>query len=199
LNTNVLALSNVTGANAGSYSVVITNASGSVTSSPALLVVYVPPTITSQPHNLTLLAGATSGFAVSATGSPPPTYQWLYNGTNISGATTSSLVLTNIQAANAGIYSVLATNLGGSVISSNATLYVIATQPNLSVGVNVTGNAIALTFATQIGPNYYLQYENSLTTNNWQTLTNVAGTGGPQTLNIPIGLPTMQYFRLMVQ
>jgi hypothetical protein len=198
-NTNVLTLSAVTSANAGNYSVVVTNASGSVTSAVVVLTVFVPPTITSQPQSLTLPAGATAGFGVTATGSPPPVYQWLFNGTNIPGATTNLLVLTNIQTTNTGVYSVLATNLGGSVISSNATLFVISTPPRLSAGINVNNNTIGLTFFTQPGPTYHLEYENSLTANNWQTLTNVAGTGGPLTLNILIGTSVMQYFRLRVQ
>ena len=199
INTNSLALPIVQVTDAGSYSVVITNAYGSVTSTPANLTVTVPPTITAQPQSLTLLVGATAGFNVAATGTPPPVYQWQLNGTNIPSATTNSFNLTNLQTTNAGIYSVLVTNLAGSVVSSNATLYVISAPPGLSAGINISSNLLAVTFATQVGPTYYLQYENSLAPNNWQTLTNVAGTGGSLTLSIPIGASAMQYFRLLVQ
>ena len=51
-------------------------------------------------------------------------YQWQFNTTNILGATNSSLTLSNIQLADAGNYSVVITNLGGSVTSSNAVLTV---------------------------------------------------------------------------
>jgi hypothetical protein len=48
----------------------------------------------------------------------------MFNGTNIAGATGTSLVLTNAQLADAGVYSVLVTNLYGSAVSSNAVLAV---------------------------------------------------------------------------
>jgi hypothetical protein len=55
-------------------------------------------------------------------------FQWRFNGTNISGATNSSLTLNNVRLANAGNYSVVVSNLFASVTSSNALLTVI--QPN---------------------------------------------------------------------
>jgi hypothetical protein len=64
-------------------------------------------------------------FSVVATGSPAPTYQWEFNGTNISGATSSSLSLSSVTALNAGKYSVDVTNSAGSDVSSNATLTVL--------------------------------------------------------------------------
>src|SRR6185436_17828649 len=49
-----------------------------------------PPTITTQPANQTLTAGQTATFSVVASGTPPLSYQWQKNGSNISGATSSS-------------------------------------------------------------------------------------------------------------
>ena len=63
-------------------------------------------------------------FSVTATGSPPLSYQWNFNGTNIVGATNTTLMLTNVQASQAGNYQVLVTNLFGSLLSSNAVLTV---------------------------------------------------------------------------
>src|SRR4029079_2164505 len=57
-------------------------------------------------------------------GTPPLSYQWLYNGTNLAGATSAALTLTNVQFANAGNYSVRVTNAAGSALSSNAVLAV---------------------------------------------------------------------------
>ena len=64
-------------------------------------------------------------FTGSASGSP--TYQWLFNGTAISGATSTSLTVNNVTAASAGMYSLVATNGGGSVVA-NATLTVAVTS-----------------------------------------------------------------------
>jgi hypothetical protein len=84
-----------------------------------------PPTITEQPTNLAVSAANNAVFSVTATGSAPLSYQWRFNGSNsISGATNSPLVLTNVQFANEGSYSVTVTNLYGSITSSNALLIV---------------------------------------------------------------------------
>jgi hypothetical protein len=200
LNTNVLTLVNVQETNAGNYSVLVANVSGSVTSSPALLTVYVPPTITLQPQSVTNLAGATTGFSVMANGNPSPSYQWQLDSTNISGATTDTLTLTNVQPAQAGNYTVIVTNLAGAVTSSNAALFVIVISPVITVGSDVLNNTFGLSFPTQNGLGYHLEYKNDLgSTNDWQELTNVLGDGNPATLNVPTDAPTMRYFRLRVQ
>ena len=101
----VLLLSNVSPAQAGNYTVVLTNAYGSVTSTPATLTVFSPPAIVSQPQAQTVTAGGVAVFVVSATGNPPPSYQWLLNGTNsLPGANGSMLTLSNVQDTQAGLY-----------------------------------------------------------------------------------------------
>jgi hypothetical protein len=82
------------------------------------------PVITSQPTNQTVAMGDTAIFSVMATGSLPLSYQWNFNGTNIIGATNSSLILTNVQLSQAGNYAVLLTNVFGPTLSSNAMLTV---------------------------------------------------------------------------
>jgi hypothetical protein len=69
-----------------------------------------------------VVVGDTATFTVMAGGTPPLSYQWNFNGTNISGATNTLLTLTNVQSSQAGNYAVLVTNTLGSVLSSNAVL-----------------------------------------------------------------------------
>ena len=92
-------------------------------------VVNTPPTITSQPANQTVIAGDNAAFGVLATGTQPLSYQWNLNGSSLLGATNSSLALTNVQLSQAGSYTVLVTNLAGSVLSSNAVLTVNLPPP----------------------------------------------------------------------
>jgi ribosomal protein L19 len=146
-----LVLTNVQPASNGNYSVVITNASTAVTSAVAVLTVIVPPTITADPQSATLIVGATANFTGAASGTAPLGYQWKRNGTNltnggrVSGATTTNLVITSVQTADAGNYTLTATNAGGSATSAIATLIVnappsITSQPsnqNVVVGANV--------------------------------------------------------------
>ena len=73
---------------AGSYSVIVSNSYGNVTSSNANLTVYLPTAITSQPQSQGVVIGQGATFSVAATGSTPITYQWYFNGTKLGGSST---------------------------------------------------------------------------------------------------------------
>jgi hypothetical protein len=101
------------------------------------------PMITSQPANIALLPGQTAVFSVSAQGTPPFVYQWSFNGTALSGATDSTLTLTNVQSSNLGAYSVLVSNAAGSTNSASALLVfaqVVAWGSNVYGQTNVPFN-----------------------------------------------------------
>lgn len=83
-----------------------------------------PPRITSQPQGGKVNAGDSFTFAVTATGSPTLRYQWRHAGTNLPGATGTSLHLMDIQSGHAGTYSVRVTNALGLAESSNVVLSV---------------------------------------------------------------------------
>jgi len=91
------------------------------------------PYIISQPTNQTVSAGGTATFSVSANGTQPLFYQWRFNGTNISGATNTSLTLTNVQPVQAGTYAVQVANVAGSTNSANAVLTVNLVPNNVPV------------------------------------------------------------------
>jgi len=121
-------------ADAGTYSVVVANAYGSIVSSGATLTVLLPPSITTQPSSQAAYQDGVVSFNVAATGTAPLTYQWRFNGANISGATLSSYTKSNVQPADAGSYSVVVANAYGNTTSANALLTVIpsptiTTQP----------------------------------------------------------------------
>jgi hypothetical protein len=119
-----LVIADVQTNNAGVYWVVVTNVFGSATSSNATLTVLSPPVILIQPTNQTVVVSNTISFSVMAAGTSPLNYQWSFDGTNLVGATNAMLTLTDVQFAQAGNYSVLVTNLYGSIPSSNAVLTV---------------------------------------------------------------------------
>src|SRR5262249_42648321 len=108
--TPSLTISNVQTANNGSYSVVVANSLGKNNSASATLIVVVPPTITTQPKSATVSVGKRVTFSVNASGTTPLSYQWqfnglnLVNGGNVSGATSASLTVANVQPTNAGSY-----------------------------------------------------------------------------------------------
>lgn len=119
-----LILTNVQPAQAGAYSVVVSNAFGAVTSSSAMLTVVASPLILDQPTNLVLSVGDSAALSVAVFGALPLTYQWTMNGNNLSQATNSSLLLENVQTNLTGTYSVIVKNEYGAITSSNALLEV---------------------------------------------------------------------------
>jgi hypothetical protein len=122
--TPTLNRNNVQAQNQGTYTVVVGNSSGSVTSAPALLTVRTPPIIQTQPASLSVFPGDNVVFFVRATGFEPFTYQWSFNGAPIPGATASNLVMNAVQGRNEGLYSVRISNVLGTTNSRSATLTV---------------------------------------------------------------------------
>ena len=176
-----LSLNNVDTNNAGTYAAVVTNVAGTITSSNVTLTVNVPPSIATQPLSQTVTAGSNVVFSVVPSGTAPFSYQWIFNSTNLPGATNATLLLTGVQTNNAGIYAAVVTNVAGTITSSNVTLTVNVppsiTTPPLSQTVTAGQNATFNVVATGTGPLFY-QWSFSGTnlvgaTNAWLTVTNV--------------------------
>lgn len=89
-----------------------------------IVVTNTPPSFTQQPQSLVTNLGARVIFSAAASGYPAPSYQWRKDLANLPGATNSTLTLNNVQLADAGNYSVVASNTAGSVPSVSAMLQV---------------------------------------------------------------------------
>ncbi|MBI4623879.1 MAG: immunoglobulin domain-containing protein [Verrucomicrobia bacterium] len=85
----------------------------------------IPPAIVAQPVSISVTAGQSATFSVTATGSPAPTFQWRKGGTALGGATSATFSLANVQAADAGSYTVTVANSAGNVVSNAAVLTMI--------------------------------------------------------------------------
>jgi hypothetical protein len=131
-----------------------------------------PPEITTQPTNQTAGVESTVTFDVTVSGTPPLSYQWQLNGTNlangasisgatIGGVTNATLTINGVQTNDSGNYLVIVTNYGGSVTSSVVVLTVtsvpfLTLQPtNQTVGVGSTVSFYVDGYATQP---YFLQW-----------------------------------------
>jgi uncharacterized repeat protein (TIGR03803 family) len=138
--SNTLVVNPTTTNDAGSYRVIVSNPCGVVGSSVAVLRVTNPastncPIISSQPQSLVVAPGNPATFTVVASGTPPLSYQWQLNGTNltgtnISGSSSSTLILNPVTATDAGSYWVIVSNACGSVTSSVGVLTVRVVGPN---------------------------------------------------------------------
>ena len=154
----------------GSYWVTVSNSSGMATSAVAAVTVELPVTITGQPANRTVLAGSNASFTVAATGFAPPSYLWysnavaLTNGGRISGATSATLSISNVQTNDSAAYQVILTNNYGSATSSVANLTVLAPVQILSQSgsqaVLLGGAATFAVAAIGTGPLNYQWYFN---------------------------------------
>jgi hypothetical protein len=143
-NASTLVFTNVDFTNAGIYTVIVSNFTGSVTSAPASLTVNAPPppSIQAQPQSTTVQVGSTASFSVAATGFKV-SYQWRKEGAALAGANAPSLVLANVGFANAGTYTVVMSNAGGSITSAPASLTVYQT-PDFNVIVPSFGTAYSI-------------------------------------------------------
>jgi hypothetical protein len=126
------------------------------------------PFITTQPTNVTVLQGGSTSLSVSATGTPPLTYQWYLNGTNaVPGGTNASLTISNAQLSDAGSYRVIVANGIGSATSQAAVVTVAAvpiikSQPMDQV-VPIGGQASFVVSAIGSSPLVYFWYFNTNT------------------------------------
>jgi hypothetical protein len=134
----------VTTVDEANYSVVVTNVTGSVASSIAVLTVNSPLQIATPPFGQTALDGSNVSFTVGISGNYP-VYQWytngakVSNGTRTSGATSSTLTISNLAVADGAFYyTVVATNLFNCVTSSPVGLTVIAKPGIISEPTNTT-------------------------------------------------------------
>jgi len=197
-NSNLLTIAKAQSSQAGSYSVVVTNSAGAVTSSLAQLTVLVPPSITTQPTNQTVAPGASANFYASASGTAPLSYQWTFNGSALPNATANSLLLTSAQAAQAGSYALVVTNAAGSATSSPANL-VILVPPGISAPIT-SGNSVSVPVSSLTGLSYLLEYKNALSDSLWTPASSwQPGTGGILLLQDTNSFVGSRFYRVRCQ
>ena len=185
--SNILTITSITTNNAGTYSLVVTNPNGSATSVTAVVNVGFVPSIVSQPEKLTVFAGSNAVFSVANAGSTPLAWQWRENNTNLangsvySGVNTSQLTALAVTTNSGANFSVVITNLYGSVTSSTAALTVVQpplfTVPLVGQTIQCSSNAtLNVTAIATPPPAYQWSLDGAAiarATNNSLTLTNV--------------------------
>lgn len=174
-NMIALSISNATTNNLGDYSVVVSDATGSVTSAPATL--YMTPFFVQQPQSQSVWVGAAATFNETAAGTTPLGYQWSFNGTNIDGATNASFTASNITISDSGTYQVTATNAFLPVLSTAALLtadYIIQAPANEGV---TNGGKAALSVSAFGGPYTYQWQFKGTNLPVIGTISTAAGTG----------------------
>jgi hypothetical protein len=113
------------------------------------------PRLLRQPTSQLVAPGSTVVFTAEISGSPAPSYQWFKNGAPLSGATAATLLLAPARPADAGRYSVIATNDLGSVVSDSVDLTFSAAAPghlvNVSIRARLAPEAPTLSLGAVVG------------------------------------------------
>lgn len=160
------------------FKVVLTNPAGTVTSQEAKLsVTAVAPRIVTAPESVTTSDGATVSFQVTAGGSAPLAYQWLRNGSPISGATSTSYTTALAFAGSGDRYSVQVSNGAGQIVSDAAVATVNANAPAFSqhpadVSIATGGSASFTATASGTAP---LRYQWQQSQDEGLSWTSIAG------------------------
>lgn len=127
---SLLRLANLQPAEAGTYSVSVTNALGFVSSVPTRLPpAWQRPFILRQPQDENVLCHEEAILQVDAVGAKPLRYQWYFEGTAMVGATNPALVLDHVTTDHVGEYSVVITNVYSTTTSQVAWLTVVGVSP----------------------------------------------------------------------
>lgn len=183
-------------------SCVVSNPCGATVSCSFTVIVLPPikPTITVQPKNQTVVVGSNVTLGVSATGLPTPAYQWVRSGENLPNATGANLILNNVTANQSGLYTVLVTNIGGSVTSVPAMLTVVsslfqAPKPHTTAAIRDSGFSLEL--MVEVGRPFRVQASMNLLT--WSDLTNFTSTGAAfQFLDAAATNQTRRFYRVIL-
>jgi len=165
---------------AANYTVIVANTLGSATSQVARVTVYVlPPRILVPPGDRSVHVGTSVTFSAVVDGSPPFSYQWLFNLTNIiAEGTASSHTLTYtipyVQPANAGDYVLVVNNSAGSTSTPPAKLAVGTLWLDV-LGVP-TGGVLPLRLCGDVSRIYEIQVSTDLSI--WSPLTVLSNATG---------------------
>jgi hypothetical protein len=217
---STLTLDDVQDSDQGEYTVVVYNDSGEAVSEAATLTLTHPPVIVTQPASQVVNPGTNVTFAVSASGLAPFTYQWLFNGNAITGATNRFLRLSHVGNADTGAYRVVVGNQAGSQSSQVATLTVaippaITAEPTNVIAIagqtvsfcaTASGTPLAYQWHwnhgilhSATGPTLTL---NNVTTNDAGTysvtVTNIGGTATSRDATLAVYMTTAPVLRVAV-
>jgi hypothetical protein len=122
----------------------------------------ITPEILTQPVGQIGLVGGTATFSVLASGTGPLKYQWLLAGKNIARATSATLTLTNLQAAQFGYYEVTVTSPYG-VTNSTAALLTLSTPHVIVYKYSGTATLVATNKNFAFGYSGYMYYQPATT------------------------------------
>lgn len=183
-----------------SFQVVISNQTAAVTSYVATISVL--PVITRAPQPVSVPTGGTATFTVEASGFAQINYLWFKDSKVLTGQTNATLVLQNVQPADAGSYWVNVSGQGGGTYRTEAVKLTVdggstGSTPKLEAPLLV-GGQLQVSFQTQAGKSYALEFKARLNDAQWGSAETVAGDGSKKTVKLGLA-GSAGFYRLVEQ
>ncbi len=172
---------------------------GGINQNGTFFTIGLPPTITTQPTNVSISLGSNAVFAVAAASTPA--CQWQFDGTNLPNATNYSLHITNAQIANAGFYDAVLTNINGAVTSAVVTLNLTNVQVSFMAGASAlqySGGQFSMYLTNLTGQGEVI-VQSSSDLKNWTGIfTNPPGFGSLPIVDTNGAINKWQFYRMVV-
>lgn len=164
------------------YRVVVSNAAGEAATSFVNLIPV--PVLVQQPQSVTVNAGGTATFQVVASGFSEIRYIWLKGNVVLLGRTNATLELANVQASDAGLYSVSVSGLGGGSVRSSAAELIVTGGNALQLPTPIfSGEQLQFTLPTQVGVTYTVERQANLGAS-WTLVETWIGDGSPRLISV---------------
>jgi hypothetical protein len=185
--------------NYGSFKVVVSDGAGQSATSAVATVTPPLPSIITQPKSRAAVQGSSPTFSVVATTSSGVTnYQWQYYGTNLAGKTTATLTLAGVQPISFGGPYTVNVSDGTTTVTSAPPAFLTFAVPQTLTN-SVSGSTLSMTFGTEFGPSYIVEYKTNLTDLAWTTLSTTAGSGNPATVTDSLTNAPTRFYRIRLQ
>lgn len=183
-------------ADAGSYTVRIENAAGSITSAPATITVLVPPRIVVAPVSTNVVEGQALALSVDASGSAPLAYQWYRDGSPVAGAVHPSFQISAVDATSAGSYAVRIENSAGAIISAPV---VVAVGVRIQLARSAIPGELVLSYRARAGLQYRLEAASTPDAGSWVLVDEGVNATEAGVLRLVVEAVPSRFFRLIVR
>jgi hypothetical protein len=161
---------------------------------------YVAPRILTEPQGQVVALGdsVTLTVELTAASSSPLAFQWRLAGNPIPGATNATYTIDSFQPEHAGAYTVLASNVAGSVTSATAVIQAVIPDTLELLNPARVDNTFRFELPTETGRSYTVEYRNDLHAGTWLELQTIVGNGTVQAVVDLEPAPTARYYRVRV-
>lgn len=166
----------------GTYSLSVSDGNTTVVSSNATLTAL-PPAIVTPPANvIAAVTGSAKFTSLAQTFSGTTNYQWYTNSVSIGGATSSTLTLSGLTTLSFALNYTVSASDGFTTVTSTPAVHLIAASSPAITSPALASGKFTLSFGSQVGPSYVVDYKTNLTQAAWLPISTNAGTGGTITV-----------------